>query len=417
MTAFKKTAALCAGLVLLFVLSLLFTGCGVNAHAVDLTEGVEAQTRESGEISEQTAVKATDFAVKLLKQSRENGKNTLLSPLSAFAALAVTANGAGGETRAQIEQVLGMDVAEMNEFFLAYSKSLPGNSVRLANSAWINKDAGLSVERDFLQTNADYYGADAFLTSFDNAMLNDVNAWVKEKTDGTIPKVLEEVPANAVFYLVNALSFEEKWMKEYKEDQVQSGIFTTESGEKQNVKFLCTEYEDDDQLFLNSGKATGFLKYYKGGKYAFAALLPKKGASLNDYIASLNGQSLRQVLSESICVNLKTGIPKFETEYAVDLPSVLKEMGMVSAFYPLSADFSGMFGRADGVFLGGVRQKTFLSVDEKGTKAGAATEAYSCVIGISSSSSVILDRPFVYMLVDTETLIPFFIGTVEDLGG
>ena len=381
----------------------------ITPNKVSEPEGIEIQNSD-----------LADFAVRLFKTSEESGKNTLISPLSVLYALAMTANGAKDETRAQMESVLGMSVEELNFYLYSYMKNLPQDEkykLSLANSIWFTDDERFSVNQDFLQTNADYYGADIFRAPFNKQTCKDINTWVKNKTDGMIPEILDEIPAEAIMYLVNALAFEAEWSEVYNKDDVRDGNFTKEDGTKQNVDFMYSE----EGCFLEDEKATGFMKYYKGGKYAFVALLPNEGVSVSEYIASLDGEKLTEMLENSKYYTVFASIPKFETGYDCEMSKILAEMGMPDAFDSGKADFTGLgTSSAGNIFIGRVLHKTFISVAEKGTKAGAVTvvemKDESC--GVEGEvKKVYLDRPFVYMLVDCENNIPFFIGTMMDVNG
>jgi len=175
-----------------------------------------------------------------------------------------------------------------------------------------------------------------------------------------------------------------------------------------------------ENQYLEDENGKGFVKYYKDGKYAFVALLPDEDITVSEYIASLNGEKLQNLLAKSKSVKVYTSIPKFETEYDVELSDVLKVMGMEDAFDEDKADFAGMGTCKEGnVYINRVLHKTFISVDEKGTKAGAATAVEMTTDGVAAQDDnrkeVYLDRPFVYMLVDCENQIPFFMGTVMEV--
>ena len=176
-------------LLLVFAFSLGLTACS-QVSANDLMKGVPAKAVDVLPDMDAGAAAAADFGVRLFKTSMEEGKNTLISPLSVLYALAMTANGADGETLAQMEQVLGMDVDNLNSYMLAYLDLLPESKdykMSLANSIWFKDDPNFLVEQSFLQTNADYYGAGAYKAAFDEGTRNDINNWVKEHTDGMIP--------------------------------------------------------------------------------------------------------------------------------------------------------------------------------------------------------------------------------------
>lgn len=415
----KRIGSIIICLFLAGTVALNMAGCTMKVQAMDLMEGITPkEITATSDLTSQNP-KVTDFAIRLIKASEENGKNNLISPLSVLCALAMTANGAEKETLEQMETVLGMTVEELNLYIYSYMNSLPQdekNKLSLANSIWFTEDERLSVNQDFLQTNADYYGADVYKTPFNNQTCKDINNRVKQKTDGMITDLLDEIPSDAVMYLVNALAFEGEWNEIYEKNQVSSGDFTKEDGTKQNVEFMyCTEGN-----YLEDENATGFIKYYKGAKYAFVAMLPKEGVSVSDYIDSLDGKAINDLLSNPEHTAVHTSIPKFETEYDVEMAEILAEMGMPKAFSPREAAFEGLGTSTSGnIYINRVLHKTFISVGEKGTKAGAATAVEmvdkSAVIEPEEPKEVYLDRPFVYMLMDCENNIPFFIGTMMDI--
>ena len=413
----KKFYLSISALLLLCAMLFNIVSC-TKVKAADLMEGVtprEVEVRE--ELGEDNAA-ITDFALRLFKATNAGGKNTLISPLSVLCALAMTTNGAKGETREQMEATLGMSAEELNLYLYSYMNSLPTGEkykLSLANSIWFRDDERFTVNEDFLQINADYYGAGAYKAPFDKSTKKDINNWVKENTDGLIPEVLDEIPPEAVMYLVNALAFEAEWSDIYEKKQVRDGTFTKEDGTKQSTEFMYS----DEHRYLEDEKATGFMKYYRGSKYAFVALLPNEGVTVKEYLNSIDGEALSALLSAPKGNSVQAAIPKFETEYSTEMSEILKSMGMPLAFDEDNADFSGL-GRssAGNIYISRVIHKTFISVAEKGTKAGATT-----VIEMADKSAaapdemkrVYLDRPFVYMLVDCENNIPFFIGTMMDI--
>ena len=414
----KQICLAFASLLLVCAMTVNMTGCSVQVQAKDLMEGIIPHAASVLDDLDPQNAAVTDFAVRLFQASEEGGKNTLISPLSVLCALAMTANGAKGQTLVQTESVLGMTVEELNRYLYSYRKNLPTGEkykLSLANSVWFTKATRFTVNQAFLQTNADYYGADIYKAPFDDQTCRDINNWIKAKTDGRIPEILDEIPDSAVMYLVNALAFEAEWSMIYKENQVRNGQFTKEDGTKQDAEFMY----GTEGTYLEDEQATGFIKYYKGGKYAFVALLPNKGVRVSDYIASLDGKSLNALLSDPQHATVNTAIPKFETEFAVEMSEALAEMGMPDAFDAYKADFSGLgTSSAGNIFINRVLHKTFISVGEKGTKAGAATVVEANDEGaavILDPKEVYLDRPFVYLLVDCENNIPFFIGTMMDI--
>ena len=402
-------------IMLVLSFSLQLSGC-MTVSAQSLMEGIEPE--EIFPIDDMTGGNAalTDFAVRLLRTSTADGGEVLLSPLSIICALAMTMNGAEGETLAEMESALGLSKDELNTYLYTYLSRRPENErykISVANSIWFTDDERFSVNKSFLQSNANYYSAEIYKTPFNRSTLNDINRWVNDETDGMIPKILKSIPEEAVMYLVNALAFEATWESTYEEDQVRNGTFTTEDGTTENVKMMY----DEAYSYLEDEYATGFIRYYKQKRYAFVAMLPNEGVSVAEYIGTLDGESLHEMLSNPSRETVKTAIPKFDGEYAAELSGLLKSLGMTSAFDPDFAEFGGIGSYdVDGnIYISTVLHKTFISVSERGTRAGAATS-----VGMAGNAAgapprepkkVYLDRPFVYMLIDCETNTPFFIGT------
>ena len=174
----------------------------------------------------------------------------------------------------------------------------------------------------------------------------------------------------------------------------------------------------EERLYLCDENSTGFIKNYSGGKYSFAALLPNEGIDIYEYIQGLTGERLQNTFDGAQASAVKATMPKFSYEYESSLNDALKKLGMNSAFDESKADFSKMGKSSNGnIFISEVKHKTFICVDERGTKAGAVTSVAmdNGAADPMSMHSVKLDRPFVYMIIDNDTNLPLFIGAVTDI--
>lgn len=373
---------LCLSLLATGLLGL--TGCAAKVQADDLMKGITPEKTSGRAADDAFKNGAADFAVRLFQNTREEGKSSLISPLSVMLALSMTANGARGETLAQMEVLLGggIPIDTLNKYLHAYVGGLPSvekAKLTLANSIWF-KDSGFTVEEAFLQRNADYYGAAVYKSAFDKKTLRDINNWVKENTDGVIDKIVDQMDPYAVMYLVNTVLF------------------------------------DNESLYLDDGKATGFLKPYKNG-YSFAALLPNEGVALDDYIASLTGEGFLTTVKNAKEGPVEAAMPKFSYDYGIEMSDALKALGMTVPFDAELAVFSGLGHSSDGnIYISCVLHKAYIAVDEKGTKAGAATAIEAPAAGVwEDRRRVILDRPFVYAIIDNAAGLPIFIGAVTDI--
>ena len=400
-------------IAILLALALLLGGCG-SAGAEDLSKNFRPSQAAADTIGD-IGPTVTDFGLRLLNGTMEPDKNSLISPLSVITALSMTANGADGETLRQMEEVLGGDMELLNPMLKALRDSL-GNEAVMVNSIWIKDTPTLTVKDSFLQTNADWYGAGVFREPFDDATLGQINGWVEENTDGQIRDILDRIDPDAVMYLVNALDFEAQWEEPYEGYQVYDRRFTTESGEERTVSMMYSE----EGLYLETEKATGFLKYYEGQRYAFVALLPGEGTTVAELAASLDGALLREALTKPQEIKVYAAMPKFETAFDAEMKDVLTGLGMTDAFDSRVANFSQMGSTTDGTNLciGRVIHKTKITVAEEGTKAAASTLVEMRAEGAAEvqeeTRTVTLNRPFLYMIVDTEHMTPVFMGTLSD---
>ncbi|MBQ8814855.1 MAG: serpin family protein [Lachnospiraceae bacterium] len=401
-------------------------GGAIAAQAADLMKGVKAGAVSGKKTDADFVLAMADFAVKLfqnrmLAEGEKEGENVLISPLSVMLALAMTANGAKGETRTQMETLLGGDLSieELNEYLYTYVNSLPSeedSELRIANSIWFRDRADFVADQAFLQRNADYYAAEARKEPFDETTVNNINQWVEENTDGLIKKVLGEIPADAVMYLINALVFDAKWEVEYNRSDIRDRTFTAWDGTQREVPMMSSE----ESLYLDDGDAVGFIKPYVGNQYSFAALLPNEGVDINDYMASMTGDRLVRTINSAKEEAVVAKLPKFSCEDQTLMKRELEELGMPLAFDAGAADLSGLgVSSAGNLYISQVLHKTFIAVDELGTKAGAVTVVEADATGSIPPAEevyyVTLDRPFVYMIVDNATGLPMFIGAVMEI--
>lgn len=401
--------------ILLFAAVLLnSSGCAGKVQAADLMDGISAQAVQGKPIDARFIENTADFSLELFRATIDAAKNSLVSPLSVLLALGMTANGAATETLAQMEAVLGNSIplAELNAYLYTYVEGLPSRekvNLNIANSIWFREN--LAVEKDFLQTNADYYGAAAYKSAFDQQTIQDVNNWVEENTRGMIDKILEEIAPDAIMYLINAIAFEGEWEEQYSEESIFQDEFHAQDGGRQMVDFM----RSSESKYLDDGRATGFIKPYADGDYSFVALLPKEGVSLQEYIDGLTGQKFLETINSAREISVAAILPKFSYEYTVQMNDALKEMGMPAAFSRYEADFSRI-APGDNIYIGEVLHKTFISVDDKGTKAAAVTKVEMRLTSLPMETiTVKLDRPFLYAIIDNATNLPIFIGTVLEI--
>ena len=351
-------------------------------------------------------------------KNQEAPENLMISPLSISLALAMTANGANGNTKAEMESVLGGELTmdSLNPYYKSYAENLPDSpqsSLKIANSIWIRNDENrIKVPDAFLQTTANYYKADVFRAPFDDSTVTDVNNWVNYHTHAMIPKLIESVDPYEVMYLINALAFEAEWMQPYAKEETGEGKFTLENGETVTAEMMYSE----EYQYISDAKSTGFIKNYAGNGYSFAAILPNAGISVEEYLSGMTAESVSALLAGRSNESVHAAMPKFSFDYSIKLNDTLTRLGMPTAFSDV-ADFSALNAVADNpLHIGLVLHKTHITVDERGTKAGAVTLVAmdECTAVAEPPKTVRLDRPFVFMIVDEKAKLPVFIGCVLD---
>ena len=383
-------------------LALVLAGCGGTSMEHDVSKSPSRVP----EVETDTM----DFAVSLFREAAEEGENTLVSPLSVLTALAMAANGAEGDTLTEMETTLGGTREDLNDWLGGFKDD---DQLKQAGGIWVKDDQKFDPNEEFLTKMQKVYDAAFTEAPFDKTTRDEVNSWVREQTDGMIDGIIDEIPEDAIMYLINALSFEAAWENPYDEFQVQEGVFTTEDGRELDVEMMYgTAYD-----YLRMENATGFRQWYENEDYAFVALLPNEGVTVAELVDSLTGEQLAQLLAQPEEDVVQTAIPKFEAESDFELSEVLMNMGMDHAFDADAANFSGLGTYENrNIYIDRVLHKTSIQVAEQGTKAGAAT-AVEIICGSAAfgpaeePTTVYLDRPFVYMIVEHETGLPIFMGT------
>ena len=386
-------------------------------------------TRVAGKVSDEFKDAAADFAFELLKESNKagyEGDSLLVSPLSVMLALSMTANGAEGETLKQFEKVLGgkMDIDSLNAQLFNYTSTLTSTEkakFNLANAVWLTSDPSFSVNRHFISRIENTFDADIVAADMTNpATVDEINSWVKKETFDMINKIIDEgsLDEQTIMVLLNAIAFDALWQNEISDKSCFEDDFNGTAGKK-TVTFMRTPGD----RYLEGDNEIGFIKNYAGGDYAFLALLPDEGIDINDYVASLSGKEFLKICDEDFGdkYEVNTVIPHFSFDCSLSMAGVLEKMGIKDAFNPFTADFSGMGESTNGaLYISDVLHKTHIELDNKGTKAAAVTAVVVKATGLSASvtvKNVVLDRPFVYAIIDTQTGLPVFLGVCENISG
>ena len=306
---------------------------------------------------------ATDnaFTFDLLRAVRQHAKdaNIFISPLSVSMALNMTLNGAAGATADEMRAALheaGYSQEDINacthELREALMKVDPKTTISIANSIWHRK--GETLRAPFLEANRTYYGAEVRPLDFASPQApKQINDWCAQQTNGKIPQIVNQIPADAFLYLINAVYFKGAWAQTFDREATQKAKFHKANGAMQEVNMM---HQQDDFRYGSNDICQLLEMRYGNGAFGMVIMLPRKDKTTRDVVASLSKlwKQTEQLSTEEVNLYL----PRFRTECQYDLAeSVLPTMGMKAAFTP-EADFSGISNKP--LRISGVIHKTFV---------------------------------------------------------
>ena len=361
------------------------------------------------------------FAHNLLQSTSERQhENIMISPLSVYLALGMSANGAQVETKAAMVKVLSpkASLEDLNKnvaFWIdALSDTEKNTIVEIANSIWVQHD--YHVAQKFLQINADYFKATAKSIDFnDQEAAKTINSWIAKSTKDKIDSIIDRTSADMLVMLINASYFKSDWEEPFEVKRTREQIFHAQSEDIMRP-FMHTIRS---MQYIDFNQAQGIMMPYEGRRYWFAALIPQEGLSIRSWFEHQDPRDLFSVLNGKhsiVSAEVDLAIPTFTSTYEVSLITDLASMGMKIAFLPDQADFSLMSeaGTKD-LFISDVKHKSFIQVDEVGTEAAAVTSVVMKATAMAPQEikRIVFDRPFLYAIIDRTTELPLFIGILD----
>ena len=409
--------------------ALLLTLCLTACSGGDVQNNMDTNMNSNISDFVSKSLPATDqsasFADNLILLTADDG-NRMLSPYSAKMCLALLANGAEGETRQQILDAIGIedldvynaDVKALLARYASYEKVM---TLSTANSLWLNqttlggKGAFIESYRDAMQ---DCFSAEIREVTDKNS-IEEVNAWVNEKTNGKIDQILTEDHRSFAAALLNAVYFKAAWEFPFSENLTEQGNFTNADGSISETEFMHDTgtygyYQADgiQAVKLNYNHYADEYTYFGDG-YDFSMYLILS-EDMPQIEALLNTVEFK---SEKVCLT----IPKFEMHYSVSMNEILRKLGITDAFDRDKADLGAMVdltATANNLFVDEVLQKTYIKIDENGTEAAAVTE-----ILVAPTSAAIeiprpikeftADKPFYFVVRDNTSGELLFVGRYE----
>ena len=391
----------------------------VVAQDLPLQQQLPANKQLETPVVDAKAVAAnTRFGFKLFSEilKQDSGKNIFISPASVAIALAMTYNGASGETQQAMAKTLelqGTSLSEVNSAnaaAIASLKNLDDIQLTIANSLWAKQE--YTFKPDFLQTTQQFYTAKVTNLDFgDPGATTIINDWVSQSTNGKIDRIVDKIEPDDALFLLNAIYFKGKWTNEFDKQQTSEyPFYLTAGGQKQHPMM---SQSNDYRYYENEKFQAVSLPYGNDGRLSLYVFLPLQNSSLSAFYQDLNAENWEKWISQFSKRQGLIRLPRFKMDYDLTLNDTLKALGMEVAFWE-KANFSGM---GDNLALSEVKHKTFVEVNEEGTEAAAVTSVGVILVSAAAPQppfQMLVDRPFFYAIRDNQTGTVLFMGSIVD---
>ncbi|HSB10938.1 MAG TPA: serpin family protein [Blastocatellia bacterium] len=364
----------------------------------------------------------TGFGLKLYAEvAKANaGKNVFISPASVGLALAMTYNGAVGETKQAMERALeiqGMNHLELNRAYAALRQALenpdPKVQLNIANSLWAKQ--GVTFNPDFIERNKQFYGAEVSTLDFNNPSApSTINSWVADKTKGKIDKIVDRIDPQSILFLINAIYFKGKWAEEFDKAKTKEEPFTTAPGQQKRHPMM---HQSGKYNYYEAKSFQAVSIPYGGDRVSMYIFLPTASTTLIQLQNELTAANWDSWMKQFAKIQGEIAVPRFKVEYEVELSDSLKALGMGIAFDPRRADLTGICKTSENPFISRVKHKTFAEVNEEGTEAAAATSVEVTVTSAmrpQKTFRMVVDHPFFFAIRDNKTGTLLFMGSIND---
>lgn len=383
----------------------------------------EIKTIELDEKSAQLVEADNTFGLEIFQKIREEStkENIMISPLSISIALAMTYNGANGDTKAEMENVLHLNGLTPEEINFSYQslilalQSLDEDVVfKIANAIFYTTD--FSVKPDFIQTNKTYYDAEIEQLDFlSPEALETINGWVAEKTNNKIQKIIEQLSPMDRMILLNAIYFNGIWSTRFDENGTKLRDFRKSDG---TVLSIPTMNKEEKLDYTSNDLFEAVKMPYGNGQYNMIVMLPANNKNLQNIIDEFSVDKWKSWNgSFETKEHVEVTMPRFKFAFDFELKNILKSMGMPKAFNPLEANFSGISNDGD-LHISSVIHKSYIDVNENGTEAAAVTAVTISVTsagpGDNQKIYFTVDKPFVFAITEKDTEAILFIGEVQN---
>jgi serpin B len=352
------------------------------------------------------------FALNIYRKIAATEGNLLFSPYSLSSALAMTSAGARENTAKELKDTLQfqLDQDQLPSVFKELNKTITtqarktGQKVLIANGLCLTSG---DVSKEFKDILLDKYEAKLF-----SGRLDEINEWVKIKTEGKIDKILEKIAPDSVCVLINAIYFKGTWKLQFKKSQTHQAPFNLSPKKTINIPLM---YQRGMHKLMTKETFQAVVLPYTGDGLSMIVLLPTKVGNLQLLEKQLTADALAEWVTEidkQPVQEIDLFLPKFKLSAGYDMISPCKELGITDAFDKAKADFSGMAWNKENLWIAQIKHKTFIDVNEVGTEAFAATVIEVQTESIPSYPVFRADHPFIFIIRDNVTGALLFIGRV-----
>lgn len=410
-----------SAVIIMILFLTMIAGCGLEGgdssmgqlelHAKEL----DCSKRINIDYAKPSMLPVQQFGYDLLAYNIEE-ENPILSPVSAYIVLCMLGNGADGETKSQLEDVLGTDMKCIPDNLMnVLPQEKETMKLSIANSAWL--DEAFLVDEEWLATVKSLFDSSVYQTDLNTETAkNDINKWVSDSTNEMIPNLLEQPFKNTKLALVDALYFKADWVNKFAPQLTMEKDFKLEDGTTEEVHRMAGICYDCG--YLKDDRSEGVVLPYSGSNFAFVAIKPTGEEKIRDWYATYSSEKLINLIDSRKQTDVDVYMPKFTANCKMRLKDSLKEMGITHAFDENQADFT-LLGKSEdeqNLYLDMVLQEAVVKVAEDGTEAAAATAASMSDGGASIEmvNIVKFDSPFLYMIMDMESGVPVFMGIMDN---
>ncbi|MBN2169648.1 MAG: serpin family protein [Actinobacteria bacterium] len=424
-----KTSRIVTGILMsvIVVMSMLagIVGCkksgGGNQNGDGGSAGGNATPPTLGELPQSLDRLSIEFHKQVA--SEDGPRNIFLSPVSLEMALAMTMNGADGETRTAMENTLqmsGMSAEEINrlnkDLMNWLEETDPEITLDIANSLWGRQDIIFSDE--FLNLNKDYYDAEVQNLDFQSgSAAKTINKWVSDNTNDKITEIIKPpISPQTILLLLNAIYFKGTWTSEFDKSQTRDMKFTTAGGEEKDVPMM---FNSGDYRYMENEQFQAVRLPYGDDNVAMYVFLPKDTQGLESFIENLNAEEWNTWMTQFSQMEGDIRLPRLKIEYEKTLNDALTTLGMGIAFTD-QADFMKMIAQdtiTDPIRIKTVKQKTYVDVNEEGTEAAAVTSVEMELTAVPEPSErfeITVDHPFFFVIRDDPSGANLFTGSIVD---